>query len=105
MSILDCAPCAVCRRASKGYAIQRPGAKIAAVCSDKCGVIYMRTGPVNADEKSAITKGGNAAGTYLDSIGVFDMSRLTPAQWAQFCETLFVETCAELERMADEIPF
>ena len=58
------------------------------------------------NEKKAVQIGGNAAGGYLDQIGIFDLSRLSPEQWTAFCETMFRETCAELRRQADdEIPF
>ena len=57
-------------------------------------------------ERKAVGKGGQAAGAYLDQIGVFDMSKLTRDQWESFCLTLFRESAAEMQRIADdEIPF
>lgn len=39
-------------------------------------------------ELAAIEYGGNQGGEYLESIKVFDLAKLTPAQWATFCEVI-----------------
>lgn len=38
-------------------------------------------------EAEAITAGGAEAGAYLEAIGKFDLSELTPEQWAKFLST------------------
>lgn len=57
--------------------------------------------------EEACLKGGEAAGDYLDHIGVTDLAKLTKAQWALFCQRLvggaFVAAIGQYQ--ADEIPF
>lgn len=66
----------------------------------------MKSRPQDHNESQALDKGGDAAGRYLDSIGKSDLAALTPIEWRKFCHTLFVETCADLRRQADDwIPF
>lgn len=66
----------------------------------------MTKNPVKPDERTAAGVGGNAGGAYLDKIGVYDLRKLNGDQWIDFCSAIFVETCAELKRRADdEIPF
>ena len=53
---------------------------------------------------------GKAGGEYLDSIGIYDMSKLTPHQWETFIETICVKFKDESTRLLslmqdDEIPF
>lgn len=98
-------PCTVCRRASEAITINSPNG-FAHLCSTECGVIYMTKKPVRPDEKTAALIGGNAGGSYLESIGVFDLRQLTSEQWGEFCGKIFQGTCEELARRADdEIPF
>lgn len=68
----------------------------------------MRNGakPLTIDERNAAVKGGEAAGAYLDQIGVFDLREMTDAQWLEFCGTLFRGACDALAEAADDaIPF
>lgn len=51
---------------------------------------------------------GKVGGEYLDSIGVFDLSKLTRAQWQMFLDivcTTYVERLASRKELDDEIPF
>lgn len=100
-------PCPVCRRAGGAVTISR-GGKYAQLCSETCAHIYLRVGPVNSNEIEArgTDKGGQAAGAYLESIGKTDLATLSIEEWQTFCLTMFRETCAEMQRIADdEIPF
>lgn len=106
--ILPPHPCDVCRRATDGTSISIPGQPPTAFCSVECARAYMRHGAKTLDcsEEQAALKGGEAAGAYLDEIGVFDLREMTESQWREFCGRLFKGACDELARLADdEIPF
>ncbi len=100
-------PCATCRRESAGITINIPDKPLAAFCSAKCAGAWMRSeGSLGTNEPKAIEAGGNAAGAYLDGIGVFDLRQMTADQWRTFCTTLWTAACADLARQADDqIPF
>lgn len=100
-------PCPVCRRAGGAVTVSS-GGQYAQLCSETCAQIYLRIGPVSSDatEEKAIVKGGQAAGEYLERIGKTDLATLSIEEWQTFCLTMFRETCAEMQRIADdEIPF
>lgn len=103
------APCPVCRRAGGAITVTFAGQSSppAHLCSPECARIFMtRPADLDFNEKAAVAKGGEAAGAYLEQIGITDLARLSETQWETFCQTLFSATCADLQRQADdEIPF
>lgn len=50
-------------------------------------------------QAKARAAGGQAAGAYLESLGQFDLSALTPEQWDQFLVTLLNAYRDELVRL------
>lgn len=48
--------------------------------------------PLLIIDDAAIKKGGDKAGKYLESIGVFDLSKLTREQWTYFCRLIVAGT-------------
>lgn len=62
--------------------------------------------PIKPDEATAAIIGGREGGAYLDQIGKTDLAVLTDVEWGIFCGKIFLATCAEIKRRADdEIPF
>ncbi len=103
-------PCPVCRRAGGAVTIQmgrEGGGVMAQLCSPECAKVWIMRGEATKDnERLASTRGGEAAGAYLEGIGKTDLAALTVQEWDRFCETLFRETCGEMARLADDgIPF
>ena len=45
---------------------------------------------VEEHERAAYEYGGKCAGEYLESIGVYDLSKMTKEQWHTFCKTMCV---------------
>ena len=98
-------PCATCRREGSEVTLHIGNKPMVQFCCIECARLYM-TKNLTASEEAAAAKGGEEAGAYLDKIGKTDLARLTGEEWAQFCQTLFVASCAELRRMADDcVPF
>ena len=57
-------------------------------------------------EGLAVVHGGKSGGKYLEDIGVFDLSRLAPDQWAEFCRRLVSGYRMALKQgLKDEVPF
>jgi len=105
-------PCAVCNRASAGFAFSAPGpgAPPALFCSMHCSEVWMvahRKGiELTRDEAAAALAGGKAAGAYLDELGRTDLGQLSRIEWAEFCERLTRGYFEALQRQADaQVPF
>lgn len=56
-------------------------------------------------ELKAMHHGGRMGGEYLQSIGVFDLSVLSPEQWEQFLKCVMGGYFEKMADMDDEIPF
>jgi hypothetical protein len=105
-------PCAVCHRASTGFAFRAPRARSAPAffCSMRCSEIWMvahrKEIELTRDEASAALAGGKAAGAYLDHLGRTDLRQLSRAEWAEFCGRLTGGYLEALQRQADaQVPF
>ena len=105
-------PCAVCNRASAGFAFSAPGAQVPPVffCSMPCSEVWMlahrRKIELTRDEAAAALAGGKAAGAYLDQLGRTDLGHLSRVEWAEFCERLTRGYLEELQHQADaQVPF
>lgn len=99
-------PCATCSRESQGIAISLPGKRLKQFCSHDCARIFMAIDKLTQNEEAAASKGGEAAGAYLEQIGKTDLATLSGPEWEKFCQTLFKGACDELRRQADDcIPF
>ena len=105
-------PCAVCSRASAGFAFSTPQIRVPPVffCSMHCSEVWMvahrKRIELTRDEASAALVGGKAAGAYLDQLGRTDMAQLSRVEWAEFCEVLTRGYLEELQRQADaQVPF
>lgn len=105
-------PCAVCSRASAGFAFSAPGtpATPAFFCSTRCSevwmVAYRKKIELTRDEAAAALAGGKAAGAFLDELGRTDLGQLSRAEWAEFCERLTRGYLEALQRQADaQVPF
>jgi len=106
MTYLPGYPCDTCRRASNGYSISIPNQPVRQFCSHACARDFMRNPSLTLNERAAILAGGDLGGAYLDSIGKFDLTKLTAAEWAEFCGKIFLGATAKLQEIADdEIPF
>jgi hypothetical protein len=78
---------------------------------DHCGITQarrfqrMRRGKINEFESLAATAAGSEAGQLLDSIGETDLLRLTPDQYARFCQCLIANYIKHLRKLTIyEIP-
>ena len=105
-------PCAVCSRASAGFAFNAPEAQVppAFFCSMRCSEVWMvahRKGiELARDEAAAALAGGQAAGAFLEELGQTDMAQLSREQWAAFCERLTRGYLEALQAQADaQVPF
>ena len=105
-------PCAVCHRASTGFAFRAPGARTAPAffCSMRCSEIWMvahrKEIELTRDEAAAALAGGKAAGAYLDQLGRTDLGQLSRVEWAEFCGRLTRGYLEALQRQADaQVPF
>lgn len=105
-------PCAVCSRASTGFAFSAPSVRGAPAffCSMHCSEVWMvahrKKIELTRDEAAAALAGGKAAGAFLDQLGRTDMAQLSRVEWAEFCERLTRGYLAELQRKADaQVPF
>lgn len=105
--------CAVCRAHAgpNGYGFR--GKRHVWACSDpKCisllpKVYDMPNTTLDAYEEKAIAEGGDAAGAYLDEVGVYNLIELRPPQWAEFCKRMVTGSQRALQRMIEqnEAPF
>ena len=105
-------PCAVCNRASAGFAFSAPGAPEppSFFCSMRCSEVWMvahRKGiELTRDEAASALAGGKVAGAFLEQLGRTDMAQLTREQWGAFCEQLARGYLEALQRQADaQVPF
>ena len=105
-------PCAVCSRASAGFAFSAPQTEVPPVffCSTRCSEVWMvaqrRKIELTRDEGAAALAGGKAAGALLDQLGRTDMAQLSRVEWAEFCERLTRGYIEALQRQADaQVPF
>lgn len=58
-----------------------------------------------SDEAKARQVGGQSAGQFLESIGVFDLRDLSPDQWDLFLQRFLEGYAAQMRIAADDIPF
>lgn len=102
-------PCPVCRRQGGAVTVQGIGDRLAHLCSAECATLFIKArGDIKMQhvERECAAVGGNDGGAYLDRIGKTDLASLSRDEWTEFCFKVFVGTCAELKRRADdEIPF
>jgi hypothetical protein len=105
-------PCAVCNRASAGFAFSAPGVRVAPAffCSMHCSEVWMvahrKKIELTRDETTAALAGGKVAGAFLDQLGRTDLGQLSRVEWAEFCERLTRGYLEELQRQADaQVPF
>lgn len=105
-------PCAVCSRASAGFAFSAPQTQAPTVffCSMHCSEVWMiahrRKIELTRDETAAALAGGKAAGAYLDELGRTDLGQLSRVEWAEFCDRLTRGYLEDLQRQADaQVPF
>jgi hypothetical protein len=105
-------PCAVCNRASAGFAFSEPGARVAPAffCSMHCSEVWMvahrRKIELTRNEAAAALAGGKAAGAFLEQLGRTDLGQLSRVEWAEFCERLTHGYLEDLQRQADaQVPF
>ena len=105
-------PCAVCNRASAGFAFSAPQTQAPPVffCSMHCSEVWMvahrKKIELTRDEAAAALAGGKAAGAFLEQLGRTDMGQLSRVEWAEFCERLTRGYLEELQRQADaQVPF
>lgn len=105
-------PCAVCNRASVGFAFSAPGTGAPPVffCSMCCSEVWMvahrKKIELTRDETAAALAGGKAAGAWLDELGRTDMGQLSRPEWAEFCKRLTRGYLEALQRQADaQVPF
>jgi hypothetical protein len=105
-------PCAVCNRASAGFAFSAPGFPDAPAffCSMRCSEVWMiahrKKIELTRDEATAALAGGKVAGSFLEQLGRTDLGQLSRVEWAEFCERLVCGYLEELQRQADaQVPF
>lgn len=105
-------PCAVCNRASAGFAFSAPGtgAPPAFFCSMCCSEVWMvahrRKIELTRDEATAALAGGKVAGAFLEQLGRTDLTQLSRVEWAEFCGRLTRGYLEDLQRQADtQVPF
>ena len=103
------APCGVCGRASRGFAVSLPES-FHTFCSFYCSEVWMiaqrRNEPLGQDEAKAAKAGGAAAGAYLEEIGKFDLRDMNADEWGEFCGKLFRGACDDLRKQAEKhVPF
>lgn len=71
---------------------------------DECVKLADAIGARNLDafEVAAIVDAGNDAGSYLDGLGVTDLTELQPEQYRQFCKRLIQSFAASIRRQVAE---
>jgi hypothetical protein len=118
-------PCACCGRDSRGFGYRQPNNRVAKqywACSLAC-VDYIRSNEeamatcndLTKFEERAIDKAGVAAGQYLETLGKFDLSLLSPSEWQQFLRTIYLHATEEVQNQRfaegksvvtdDDVPF
>lgn len=103
-------PCPICRRASRGFVINVPepihGHTVHHFCSIEHAMRFLMSDPITQDETKAALAGGQQAGEYLESIGVFDLRQMSAEQWEAFCGKLFSGACDALaEQAKSHVPY
>lgn len=105
-------PCAVCNRASAGFAFSAPAVREPPVffCSMRCSEVWMvahrKKIELTRDEVAAALAGGKVAGVFLEQLGRTDLAQLSRVEWAEFCGRLTRGYLEELQRQADaQVPF
>ena len=105
-------PCAVCNRASAGFAFSAPVAREPPVffcsmhCSEAWMIAHRKKIELTPDEATAALAGGKVAGAFLEQLGRTDLAQLSRVEWAEFCERLTRGYLEELQRQADaKVPF
>jgi hypothetical protein len=56
-------------------------------------------------EMTSLHHGGRMGGEYLQSIGVYDLSQLSPEQWEQFLKCVLGGYFEKIADLNDDIPF
>ena len=89
--------CQVCQRQAAGIGwAPKQGKPIAWLCMNTdCislgeTVFKMSKNRLTVFERDALTSAGGDAGSYLESIGRFDLSELSPEEWEKFLTTVLV---------------
>lgn len=87
--------CAVCARPGTGHGYAPSDRHtVAWLCDDPDCIPIARTTYAMRQDKFrridslAAVEGGNSAGEYLDEIGVYELDKLEPEQWSEFCRRL-----------------
>ena len=110
---LDAAICGCCGRSAVGYGYAPHHDKpVLWTCDDpECLKLAresygMKQEDFTRIESLAAQKGGDEAGQYLDEIGVFDLEKLTPDCWAEFCRRMVAGYRKALQSdLRNEAPF
>lgn len=99
--------CGVCRRRCGPVGVKHARVMVW-VCDDpECLDIAVRSGTVKQQDfdrleaEAAIVGGGAEMGAFLDAIGVTDMSKLAPEQWAEMCKRGAAGYRAKLKQLVD----
>jgi hypothetical protein len=91
--------CAVCEGEAGAVKIGRFDLCLDPRCADVAKVWITRQPDGSTYwESEAIKTGGKAGGAYLQTLGVYDLSKLTPDQYGTFAKTLVQSYRAELRR-------
>ncbi|WP_316172880.1 DUF6511 domain-containing protein [Bradyrhizobium sp. SZCCHNRI2049] len=87
--------CGVCKRLAVGIGYApKQGKPVLWLCTDATcislgeSVFKMAPKTLSAHELFALDEAGEAAGAYLESIGKFDLTQLSQAEWSQFLKTV-----------------
>lgn len=100
--------CSVCRKIEHGIGV-RAGHGVRWLCDDPdCLDIAIRSTAMKQDDfnrleaEAAIVGGGNAMGAFLDELGVFQLDKLAPEQWAELCKRGAAGYRKHLKKLVDE---
>lgn len=86
-----------CGRLPRGFGyMDRNTARQDQTMINYCSMEHMKMRlTLNQREKDAVAKTSPKAGKFLTDLGVTDMAEMTPVQWHDFLEFVYVTTCDE----------
>jgi hypothetical protein len=91
-------PCFICKReAFSGLTFQTKPVCLKCAPYSLAGAVMIQ---FTETEEEAIEAGGAAAGAYLETIGKFDLSELSPEQWRDFLNTVLHGYSAHMQAAA-----
>lgn len=109
--------CPICGRSPKGFGYRNPHDPTAprlGACSMTClNEIARRKGAMAGNyldkfEEEAVKAGSEAGGAYLESLGKYDLSLLSPSEWRLFIAKVFASATAKVRELVaadDDVPF